>query len=58
MVARTRLDAGLRVAFERDGREQESETAPTGAAAVKTALLMIVRQDFLQAGDRLTITET
>jgi hypothetical protein len=58
MVARILPAIGLRVAFERDGREQESETAPTGAAAVKMALLMIVRQDFLQAGDRLTVTET
>jgi hypothetical protein len=57
MVARVQLATGLRVAFERDGREQESETAPTGAAAVKVALLMIVRQDFLQAGDRVLVTE-
>ena len=58
MVGRIRSRSSVRVSFERDGREQESEVAPTGAAAIKVALLMIVRQDHLQDGDRLTVTES
>ena len=49
--------AGLTVAFHRDGDEVESQVAPTGRDAVKTALMMIVRQEYLQDGDRLTVTE-
>jgi hypothetical protein len=58
MVARLRTHAGLRVMFERDGREHDSEVAPTGERALKAALIMLARQDFLQDGDRLTVTET
>jgi hypothetical protein len=57
MVGHVRTQPGLRVVFERGGRKIESEVAPTGAAAVKVALLMIVRQDHLQDGDKLTVTE-
>jgi len=57
MVARVRTRSGVRVTFTRDGREQESEVAPTGAAAIKVALLMIVRLDHLQDGDRLDVAE-
>ena len=58
IVGRVIIRAGLRVAFAREGREVESEVAPTGAAAVKVALMMVVRQDHLQDGDRLTVTES
>jgi len=57
MPARTRIRIGLRVTFERDGREHDSEVATTGERALKVALMMLARQDFLQDGDRLTVTE-
>jgi hypothetical protein len=34
-----------------------TEVAPTGAAAVKVALMMTVRQNYLAHGDQLTVTE-
>jgi hypothetical protein len=58
MVARVQSHTfGLRVTFERDGREQDQRIAPTGRDAVKTALMILVAQDYLQAGDRLTVEE-
>jgi hypothetical protein len=58
MVARIQHHTSrLAVAFERDGREQDRQVAPTGREAVKTALMMLVRQDYLQAGDKLTVSE-
>jgi hypothetical protein len=55
MVARTRRLRGLVVSFSRDGETVGSTLAPTGRDAVKAALLMIVRQDELQEGDRLEV---
>lgn len=57
MVARVQSAVGLRVTLHRQGRELESDIASTGADAVKVACLMIIRQDALQAGDRLTVNE-
>jgi hypothetical protein len=58
MVARIQHHtAGLAVTFERDGEEQDRQVAPTGRDAVKAALMMLVRLDHLQDGDRLTVTE-
>jgi hypothetical protein len=48
---------GFHVVFERDGQELDAEVAPTAERAVKTALMMIVRLEALQDGDRLTCTE-
>src|SRR5260370_41944742 len=58
MVARVHTQVGLTVAFHRGGEEVESEVASTGERARRTAIVMLARQDFLQDGDRLTITET
>jgi hypothetical protein len=49
---------GIRVAFERDGREIDSATAPTGERALKVGILMLARLDDLRDGDKLTVTET
>jgi len=57
MVAHVRTSTGLLVTFHRDGREQESETASTGERALRTAIVMLARQDFLQDGDKLTVAE-
>jgi hypothetical protein len=57
MVARIRPAAGLRVTLHRNGNELESDIASTGEAAVKAAVLILIRQDALEAGDRLTVNE-
>jgi hypothetical protein len=57
MVARIRPTIGLRVAFERNGRERDSQVAPTGDRALKVALLMLAKLDDLRDGDMLLITE-
>jgi hypothetical protein len=57
MVARTRTGTGLRVSFERYGREVETEVASTPERALKLAILMLARLDDLIDGDRLTVTE-
>jgi len=49
---------GIRVVFERDGREIESDVTPTGERALKRALLMLANLDDLRDGDKLTATET
>src|SRR5215470_1568948 len=49
---------GVRVSFERDGREIDSATAPTGERALKAGILMLAQLDDLRDGDRLTVTET
>jgi hypothetical protein len=58
MVARIPTALGIRVAFERDGREIDSATAPTGERALKVGILMLARLDDLRDGDKLTVTET
>jgi hypothetical protein len=58
MPGRTHTALGIRVAFERNGREINSEIAPTGERALKAALLMLARLDDLRDGDRLTASET
>jgi hypothetical protein len=45
------------VAFLRGGELIDARPATTGREAVKVALLMIVQQDELEDGDRLTVTE-
>jgi hypothetical protein len=57
MVARTKPQVGLRVAFERNGRERDSQVAPTGERALKVALLMLAKLDDLRDGDVLLVTE-
>jgi hypothetical protein len=57
MPGRLRTHTGLTVTFTRDGDEVDSQTAPTGETAVKTAILVLARLDYLQDGDRLTVTE-
>jgi hypothetical protein len=57
MVARTRTQTGLVVAFHRGGEEVESQVAPTGERALKIGLLMLARLDDLRDGDRMTVTE-
>ena len=57
MVARTRTHPGLRVTFERAGRERDSEVALTPERALKIAILMLAKLDDLIDGDRLTVTE-
>jgi hypothetical protein len=49
---------GIRVTFERGGREIDGATAPTGERALKSALLMLAKLDDLRDGDRLTVAET
>jgi hypothetical protein len=49
---------GIRVTFERGGREIESATAPTGERALKSALLMLAKLDDLRDGDRMTVRKT
>jgi hypothetical protein len=58
MVARTRKEFGICIAFERDGRERDSRVAPTGRQALSLALLMLAKLDDLRAGDRLTVEES
>ena len=50
--------AGIRVTFEREGREIDSATAPTGERALKSAVLMLAKLDDLRDGDRMTVRET
>ncbi len=57
MVARTNPQVGLRVAFERNGRERDSQVAPTGERALKLALLMLAKLDDLRDGDVLLVSE-
>jgi hypothetical protein len=57
MVARIRTAAGLHLTFERRGREDDSEIAPTLDRALKAALMMLARLDELFDGDRLTCVE-
>jgi hypothetical protein len=57
MVARIRSQVGFRVAFERNGRERDSQVAPTGERALKLALLMLAKLDDLRDGDMLIVTE-
>jgi hypothetical protein len=58
MVARIPTALGIRVTFERAGREIDSATAPTGERALKVGILMLARLDDLRDGDKLTVTET
>jgi hypothetical protein len=58
MVARVIRTAGLSVAFTRDGDEMEVQIAATGEQALRRALLMLAKLDYLQDGDRLTVAET
>jgi hypothetical protein len=55
MPARVQPATGLRVAFERNGREHDSAYVPTGERALAAALRMPSRLDELQDGDRLTV---
>jgi hypothetical protein len=57
MVARTRTQLGLRVAFYRADVLTDTEVARTEEDARNCALAIIGRLDFLQAGDRLEVTE-
>jgi hypothetical protein len=57
MVACLHPQVGLRVAFERNGRERDSQVAPTGERALKVALLMLAKLDDLRDGDMLLVTE-
>jgi hypothetical protein len=57
MVARIRSRVGLRVAFERNGRERDSQVAPTGERALKIAVVMLAKLDDLRDGDLLLVTE-
>jgi hypothetical protein len=57
MPTRTRSQVGLRVAFERAGRERDSQVAPTGERALKTAVVMLAKLDDLRDGDMLLVTE-
>jgi hypothetical protein len=57
MVARIRPETGLRVTFFRAGEEAESETASTGERALKVALLILARLDYLQDGDVLVVAD-
>ena len=57
MVGRIRHDTGLRVAFERAGRERDSTLAPTGERALKIAITMLAKLDDLHDGDMLMVTE-
>jgi hypothetical protein len=47
---------GLRVTFERDGQEQQSEVATTSERTLNAGILMLARLDDLQAGDVLRCT--
>lgn len=57
MVARIIRTAGLSVAFYRDGEELEVAIEATGEAALRRALLMLSRLDYLQHDDQLTVEE-
>jgi hypothetical protein len=57
MVVRTRTQLGLRVAFYRADVLTDTEVARTEEDARDSALAIIGRLDFLQAGDRLEVTE-
>jgi hypothetical protein len=57
MVVRTRTQLGLRVAFYRADILTDTEVARTEEDARNSALAIIGRLDFLQAGDRLEVTE-
>jgi hypothetical protein len=57
MVARIHPQVGLRVAFERNGRERDSQVAPTGERALKLAITMLAKLDDLRDGDMLLVTE-
>ena len=57
MVARIIRSAGLSVAFYRDGEQLEVAIEATGEAALRRALLMLSRLDYLQPEDRLTVKE-
>lgn len=57
MVARNRTQLGLRVAFYRADILTDTEVARTEEDARDSALAMIGRLEFLQAGDRLEVTE-
>jgi hypothetical protein len=47
-------DSRFTIAFLRDGEVLDARAAATGREAVKVALLLIVQQDELQHGDKLT----
>jgi hypothetical protein len=57
MVVRTRTQLGLRVAFYRADVLTDTEVAGTEEDARDSALAIIGRLNFLQAGDRLEVTE-
>ncbi len=57
MVGRIQPNTGLRVAFERAGRERDSTLAPTGERALKAAITMLAKLDELRDGDMLMVTE-
>jgi hypothetical protein len=55
MVAHTRTGPGLRVIFERGDRTIHSTYATDGADARDLALILIGREEEMQAGDKLTV---
>jgi hypothetical protein len=57
MIARARSEIGLRVTFHRDDLLIDSAVVPTGEDARDEALLIISRQDGLQSGDKLLVTD-
>jgi hypothetical protein len=58
MVARIIRTAGLSVTFIRDGEELEVAIEASGETALRRALLMLSKLDYLQHDDRLTVLET
>jgi hypothetical protein len=57
MIARARSEIGLRVTFHRDDLLIDSAVVPTGEDARDEALLIISRQDALQPGDKMLVTD-
>jgi hypothetical protein len=57
MVARIIRSAGLSVTFIRDGEELEVSIEATGEQALRRALLMLSKLDYLQHADRLVVVE-
>ncbi len=46
---------GLKIIFTREGVPEDVHIAADGAAALKSALVLIAGQDELRAGDKLTV---
>jgi hypothetical protein len=45
----------LKVTFSREGEEEHVEIVPDGDKALKAAMVMLLQQDALRAGDALTV---